>query len=454
MLYVFAPGGLRSFTLPSEGSVTIGRAEEADVTVDDRSVSRLHARLHLGASLSLEDLGSANGTRLRRPRAAAETHELVESKLPAMIRVALALDEPVSLGQVTIVVRSHGSESAAPEHATQVKREARSGDVVALAPATVHVFELATRIAQGPLNVLVTGETGVGKEVVALHVHRSSKRKDGPFVDVNGASLSENLAESELFGHEKGAFTGASAAKKGFFEAAHGGTLFLDEVGEMPLSLQAKLLRVLESRKVTPVGSTRAVEVDVRVVAATHRDLPADVRAGRFRQDLYFRLNGMTLNVPPLRERREDVPELARRFAKRVADVMGIGVPTFSREAEVALIAHGYPGNVRELRNVVERACALATGPVVEREHLVFDESTSPGSDPPPGGSRSTWAPPAPSVDGGLKETLAAEEKRRILEALEASAGNQTKAADKLGMPRRTLVARLSEYGLTKPRKK
>lgn len=435
VLFVFAPGGLRKVPLPATGSVVLGRAEDADVPLDDRSVSRQHARIHL-EPLAIEDLGSANGTRVRRSQAAAETHEVVEEKLRAGEKVAFRLDEPLTLGNVTVLVRLR--DDAAPS-----RREPLSDDAfVALAPETKKAFDLASRVAAGPLSVLVTGETGVGKEVLALHVHRSSPRKDGPFVEVNAATLTESLAESELFGHERGAFTGAAGQKKGYFEAASGGTLFLDEVGELSSAIQAKLLRVLETKKVTRVGGTQPIAVDVRVVAATHRDLAADVRAGAFRQDLYFRLNGITVTVPPLRERRADVPELARRFAARTAEAMGLArTPSFTEAALSKLSRHAFPGNVRELRNVVDRACALASGPVLDVEHVVFDDHGPTTSE-------------APSADGNLKDRLAAEEKRRILEALDACGGNQTKAAETLGMPRRTLVARLSEYGLTKPRKK
>jgi len=434
VLFVFAPGGLRKVPLPATGSVVLGRAEDADVTIDDRSVSRQHARLHL-EPLAVEDMGSANGIRVRRSRAAAETHDVFEERLAPGATAALRLDEPLTLGNVTVLVRL--VDEVAPASARLV-----DAAVVALAPETRKAFDLAARVAAGPLSVLVAGETGVGKEVLALHIHERSPRRGGPFVEVNAATLTESLAESELFGHERGAFTGALAQKKGYFEAAHGGTLFFDEVGELSPSLQAKLLRVLETKKVTRVGGTQPIAVDVRIVAATHRDLAADVRAGTFRQDLYFRLNGITVTVPPLRERREDIPELARRFAARTAAAMGLPVPMFTAAALAKLGRHPYPGNVRELRNVVDRACALSPGPTLDAEHVLFDETTaaSPSDDPP--------------LDGSLKERLAAEEKRRILDALDASGGNQTKAAETLGMPRRTLVARLSDYGLTKPRKK
>ncbi len=435
VLCIFAPGGVRTVPLAQPSTLRLGRADDNDVPIDDRSVSRYHAKLHVGAELSIEDLGSANGIRVRRTRSAAETYEIVEERIPKNATVPVALEEPITLGSVTLLVRS--AEDMKPASVRRApKATGDASDVVTVAPETRRVFELAARIAKGPLNVLVTGETGVGKEVLAAHVHRSSPRHAAPFVEVNAATLTENLAESELFGHERGAFTGAVAAKKGFFEAAQGGTLFLDEVGELSAALQAKLLRVLEAKKIVRVGGTQPIPVDVRVIAATHRDLAADVKSGRFRQDLYFRLNGITIAVPPLRDRREDIPALVERFAARTAETMGMAAPTFSAAALDKLRAHAFPGNVRELRNVVDRACALAAGRTIEAGDVLFDE---PSDD-------------AAAADGPLRESLAAETKRRILEALEACGGNQTKAAERLGMPRRTLVARLSEYGLTKPR--
>ncbi|CAN5903963.1 hypothetical protein BH11MYX4_BH11MYX4_38180 [soil metagenome] len=418
--------------------------------IDDASVSRKHARIVVTEStLTIEDLGSANGTRIRRSKSAAETAEVVELRLERGVPTPFALDEPLTLGSVTLLVRTElpAAVVQAPAAVVRASRGQLPADVVHEAEATKRVFDLAGRLAAGPLNLLLSGETGAGKEVLAAHIHRMSPRSGGPFVEVNCAALTESLAESELFGHQKGAFTGAVTAKEGFFEAADGGTLFLDEVGELALPLQAKLLRVLETKKVLRVGATTPTSIDVRVLAATHRDLPADVKAGKFRQDLYFRLNGMTITVPPLRERRADVAELARRFAARTARIMKLPVPEIEPAALARLESHAWPGNVRELRNVMDRAVALAGGPVIGLAHLFFDEPAPSDRAPPVG------ADVAPRGEGDLRESLDAEEKRRILEALASCDGNQTKAAEQLGMPRRTFVARLQQYGLTRPRK-
>jgi two-component system response regulator AtoC len=435
VLLVFAPGGVRQHTLPPRGSVVVGRNEACDIAIDDASVSRRHARITTGGTtIEVEDLGGSNGTRIRRSTTAAETAEVTDVRLAPGENTPLALDEPMMLGSVTVLVR----EEAADPHDAAIQE--LPDDIVCVSAATRRTFDIADRLARGPLNVLVTGETGAGKEVVAAYIHRRSTRAEGPFVEVNCAALSESLAESELFGHQKGAFTGALSAKAGYFEAASGGTLFLDEIGELPLALQAKLLRVLETQRVVRVGSTAPIAIDVRIVAATHRHLPTEVERGSFRQDLYFRLNGMTLAVPPLRERLEDIPVLASRFAARAAAKMGIPSPTLDPPAQARLTTHHWPGNVRELRNVVERAVTLAATETIGASDIVLDDPTSESS-------------PPFARDGALRDDLAAEEKRRILEALERAEGNQTRAAESIGMPRRTFVARLKEYGLTKPRR-
>ena len=438
--------------LPVTGELTLGRGDDCDVPINDASVSRRHARIVVTAStLTIEDLGSGNGTRIRRSKSAVDTAEVVELRLERGVPTAFGIDEPITLGSVTLLVRSEvpaAAEQAAPATLARASRGDVAAGVVQEAAETKRVFELAARLAVGPLSLLLTGETGVGKEVLAAHIHRCSPRAKGPFIEVNCAALSESLAESELFGHLKGAFTGAVNAKEGFFEAADGGTLFLDEVGELALPLQAKLLRVLETKKVLRVGATTPTAVDVRVLAATHRDLPLDVKSGKFRQDLYFRLNGMTVHVPPLRERSADVAELARLFAARTAKIMNLREPEIEKSALARLEAHAWPGNVRELRNVIDRAVALAGGHVIGVAHLFFDEPAVSVRSP-----SVTGATAASSGDGDLRESLDAEEKRRILEALASCEGNQTRAAEQLGMPRRTFVARLQQYGLTKPRK-
>jgi transcriptional regulator with PAS, ATPase and Fis domain len=309
------------------------------------------------------------------------------------------------------------------------------------------------RIAAGTINVLVLGETGVGKEVVAHALHALSPRAGGPIVCLNCCELSENLFESEVFGHERGAFTGALRAKNGLLEGAQGGTVFLDEIGEMSLPLQAKFLRVLEQKMVTRVGGLRPRPIDVRIVAATNRDLQAETVAGRFRRDLYFRLNGVSIVVPPLRDRREEIEPLARRFVTRFAEDAGRSPPSISEGVLALLRAYHWPGNVRELRNVAERAVMLCDGDVIELDHLPVDRMTAE----PEGGAGVTSPAPQPvafdSADALRTAHLLAGERARIVEALRSCHGNQTRAAEVLGMSRRTLVSRLTEYDLPRPRK-
>ena len=427
--------------LPGSGSVTIGRGPECDVVIDDASVSRVHARIDLGPPPTICDLGSSNGTRLRRRASAAETAELFELRLDDGRCEPIVLGEPMSLGSVLAVL--HGERGVGRQQSRE-RDDQGLGDWVVASPEMREVRDRAMRIAKGPVAVLVCGETGVGKEVIARMVHDASPRASGPFVAVNCGALPEALAESELFGHEPGAFTGATSAKVGLFESAHGGTLFLDEVAELTPALQIKLLRVVEDRKVARLGGVTPRTVDVRLVSATHGDLPALVRAGRFRQDLWFRLNGMTLTVPPLRSRRVEIAPLARLFAARCAWAMGQTAPRLSPAVIARLERFDWPGNVRELRNVVERAVVLASSEPLEMKHLLLDEADA--------GSSSSA--PAPAESATLRGDLDAIEKQRILDALTRADGNQTKAATLLGMPRRTLVTRLSEYGITRPRKR
>ncbi len=307
-------------------------------------------------------------------------------------------------------------------------------DAPILAGALAALGPVIDRVAAGGINVLVVGETGVGKEVIAQQIHARSPRAGKPFLALNCAALSESLLESELFGHEKGAFTGAVQRKLGLLEAARGGTVFLDEIGEMPLALQAKLLRVLEQREVLRVGGLKPEPIDVRFVAATHRDLQREVADGRFRQDFYFRLNGISIAVPPLRDRRDEILLLAKRFVAEAASRARRSPPTLDAAAERALLAHPWPGNVRELKNVVERAVVLASGSTISPEHFHLE---------PAAGKPGPSSPKAAEPD----------ERQRILDALEQCAGNQTKAAKLLGFSLRTLVSRLDQYGIPRPRK-
>ncbi len=313
---------------------------------------------------------------------------------------------------------------------------------------------LIAQVAGADVSVLIHGETGVGKELCAEMLHRQSHRALRPFVKLNCSTITESLIESELFGHERGAFTGATAARPGLFESGNGGTVFLDEIGELPLPAQAKLLRVLEERVVRRVGSTAGRTLDIRFVCATNRYLPEEVDAGRFRRDLYYRINGVTITIPPLRERPGELAGLARAFAARPR---GNAAPTvIADEALVALASHSWPGNIRELRNTIERAMLLASNGPIRSEHIKL------GSEPPRRSSvptmpieriTSTDLPLPAAPEQPLASAVAEVERARILEALERCGGNQTRAARMLGISRNTLLARLDSYGLPRPRK-
>ncbi|CAN5656792.1 hypothetical protein BH09MYX1_BH09MYX1_03220 [soil metagenome] len=329
-------------------------------------------------------------------------------------------------------------------------------------PTIGELDRMIDRVARTSITALILGETGVGKEVAARRLHETSTRARSPLVSINCAALSESLLESELFGHERGAFTGAVQEKMGLLESAAGGTVFFDEIGEMPLPLQAKLLRVLEQREVVRVGGLRPRPIDVRFVFATHRDLEREVSAGRFREDLWFRINVVILHVPPLRDRGSEIVPLALAFLERAATESGRTVPSLSPQARALLLRHSWPGNVRELRNVIERAVILCDGNVIAPLHLppaLLGGATSwteAVDEPTDASHEASSAAPAPMENVVSAEPARPEldpEVRAVVDALESCAGNQTRAARLLGISRRTLVKRLTAYKLPRPRR-
>jgi two-component system response regulator AtoC len=406
---VFWDGGTCARGLAPGESLIVGRAEGSDLHVLHPSVSRRHAKVHGGPPTEVEDLGSANGIR-------------VGGVLVARRRIALWPGQIVEVGGAVLVLQ------AADSGPTLLDTNDAPGAAMA------RINKLVSLVARSHLSVLVFGETGVGKELTAEALHAQSSRAKGAFLRINCAASTESLLESELFGFEKGAFTGARHTKIGLIEAANGGTLFLDEVGEMPPATQAMLLRVLENHELRRIGAVRPTPVDVRIVAATHRNLRALIDQGSFREDLFFRLNGVSITVPPLRERRGEVAALARTFADNAA-VVGDARPTFAPGVFAALEAHDWPGNVRELRNAVERAVVLAHGAPIELGHLQLDDHAT--------------SPPA----AALTTELQSLERSRIVDALERARGNQTLAAEMLGVSRRTLINRIVQYNLPRPRK-
>jgi DNA-binding NtrC family response regulator len=621
-LVVLGSGLPVTHVLPSEGEVLVGRSESADLRIDEESISRKHAILRVGERITVEDLGSLNGTRVRdrslkkgdvdeivpgeafelgkvmcivqrrahktgsisseqpRPRRGLRTHSYVEARLeeelerraerslagPGLALARFHIEGHLPTGTLEdILARTLSSSDIAGEYgpgelevlfleATWDEVEGRCDRLVlglrahakkvitgiALWPqdgrtaaalftaanekvrgaravvderdaerdqpvvkgAMERLKKLIERVAKSDISIVLHGETGVGKEVLAREIHRASDRAKHPFVGINCAALTETLLESELFGHEKGAFSGAVATKPGLLEVAEQGTVFLDEIAEMSPAIQAKLLRVIEERQVMRVGGLSPRPIDVRFVAASHRDLEEEVEDGRFRQDLFFRLNGITLEIPPLRERIEEIEGLARTFlldacrrSKR------LDTPRIANDAMELLKSYSWPGNVRELRNVIERAALLCTGSAITLEHLPVEKMlaqkrapktsssarpaqvaarpqpvsmegpttgsftrppsrhsssgshldepphTSPTVPPASGGSGGTAPPPS------LKDAVEEVERERILDALRLCAGNQTRAAQMLGISRRTLLNRLDQYGLPRPRK-
>ncbi len=399
---------LEVFALPGT-EVVIGRGSDADLVIDNESISRAHVRLVLGDTITLEDLGSRNGVTVRG------------SKLAKRAPVAIGISEPFQIADVLAFVE-RGRKTPRPV----------AGGAIVRDPKMVQLYAIVDVIARSDLRVLLLGETGTGKEVIAKTIHTRSLRAAKPFLAINCGALVETMLEAELFGFERGAFTGADQAKPGLFEAAHRGTLFLDEVGELSATTQAKLLRVLEAGEVMRLGSVTPKRVDVRVVSATNRDLRAMIAAGTFRQDLYYRLDGTSLAIPPLRDRVGDIAPLARAFAELAAAPLGKPTPKLSAAAIDRLESYGWPGNVRELRNVIERAVVLHDG-TLEAEHFELAA--------------------APPVDRSLWSEVEAVEYQRIASALAATGGNQTAAAKRLGIARTTLIRRIEHFGITRPKK-
>jgi two-component system, NtrC family, response regulator AtoC len=344
------------------------------------------------------------------------------------------LTKPLDLDELLVVLDKVFEHDALRREAQQLRKRVRDRvaptNIIGTAPPMQRVFEVIDQVAPSKATVLITGESGTGKELVANAIHQRSPRANGPFIKLHCAALAESLLESELFGHEKGSFTGAVARKDGRFQLADGGTLFLDEIGEISPAIQVKLLRFLQEHEFERVGGTQTIHVDVRVIAATNKNLAEAVAKGQFREDLYYRLNVVALEMPSLRERRTDIPALATFFLEKYAEANSKTLERFTPEALDTLMAYDWPGNVRELENAIERAVVLAPGKEVELRHLPSNVQPKP----------LTGVPPIPG------STLAELEKYAILETLKATGGSTSKAAEKLGISVRTIQYRLHQY--------
>ena len=472
----------RKLELPCQ--LSIGRLEDCDIVIETPTLSRRHAVLHAEAGphgvprFAIEDCGSSNGV------------FVAGAQLAPLQPAPLQPGQAVELGGMSLLVQLRPREDAGQPGA-EPSSEPQGGAIAITGEQLGAPSALLDRISDSLLNVLILGETGVGKEVLARALHERSARRRGPFLPLNCAALAESVLEAELFGYERGAFTGAVKAKPGLLESADGGTVLLDEIGEMPLPTQAKLLRFLERREVLRIGGLAPRTVDVRVLSATHRQLSGPDAHNGFREDLFFRLDGVTLWVPPLRERVGEILPLARRF---LAEASSGQAPALSPAAERRLLAYRFPGNVRELRNVIQRAVVLCGGGAIQPEHLrlvgdaepraavldrrrplpvtIKERSVGRASQPPPepvpprsgpgAGSGAGAGLPAPPVvrapraarAGALSAQLGAISKQAILDELARCAGNQSQAAQRLGIPRRTFLKRLDEFQIPRPRKR
>jgi PAS domain S-box-containing protein len=420
-------GSVRFVSAPAEAALGVREADVLGRPVED------------AASVALGSLARrvlSTGERMRPERVVLERHD---GPVPVLVGIS-TMRLPDGEDGALMYVRDLTEE----ERRVRELEGYAYGRIISRSPKMQELFELVDHVAKSGATILVQGESGTGKELVAREIHRRSRRASGPFHAVNCAAIAPDLLESEFFGHERGAFTGAVAQKPGRFEVAHGGTIFLDEVGELPLELQAKLLRVLEEHNFERVGGTKSISVDVRVIAATHRDLAAMVAEGKFREDLYYRLRVVPLSIPPLRDRREDVAILADHFLARIAERDASERRSLASASLDLLLAHSWPGNVRELANVMEYSAVVARGPVIELADLPLElrsRMNAPPSEPPQGG--------APSSDPRDADVQAiADEKLRIETALARTRYSAGDAARLLGMHRTTLYRKRLRYGL------
>jgi two-component system nitrogen regulation response regulator GlnG len=374
------------------------------------------------------------------------------------------IGKPFDMDEVLLVAEKALQAQALVREVTQLRQQLEApvvlGGIIGASPAMQQIFKAVGRVAGTDLTVLLRGQSGTGKELIARAVHENSRRKDRPFVPVNCAAIPRELLESELFGHEKGAFTGALAARRGRFEQAEGGTIFLDEVGDMDLSLQTRLLRVLQERRIERVGGERSLGVDVRIIAATNQDLDAAVSRKAFREDLFYRLNVVTIHLPPLRDRREDIPALVTHFLAVFGAEQGSSPKMCSSEVLALLLAYAWPGNVRELENVVKRAAALSPTSLILPDHLPDAlratagpaDDLSSGTPFPAEWMQGELGRLAGEMDGRLHEHFVACVERPLISlVLRRTGGNQVKAAALLGINRNTLRKRIRELGIPLP---
>jgi DNA-binding NtrC family response regulator len=431
-------GLVESLSLDGYRALAAADGDEALRIVEREDVDLVITDLRMPRQSGTEVLKAVVGRYPGLPVIVLTGHGTIEDAVSAMRAGAFDfVTKPVNLDHLSLLAkRALESRELARKNREledEVAAQRRSSSIIGRSAEMKKIFDLVRRVAPTKAGVMITGESGVGKELVADAIHNLSPRRDGPLVKVHCAALAESLLESELFGHEKGAFTGAAARKRGRFELAHEGTLFLDEIGEINQNVQIKILRVLQERRFERVGGEDTVEVDVRIVAATNKDLKREVAEGRFREDLFYRLNVVGIHVPPLRERRDDIPLLAMAFLREFAGENGKRIEGFDPKARQALYAYPWPGNVRELRNCVESAV------VMTRESLVGIEDLPPNV-------RSSGEERDVRIPAG--STIADAEKILIRETLASLGGNKSRTAETLGIGRKTLYQKMEEYGI------
>jgi len=432
-----------TFEIEGYEVVTAEDGEQAIAAVERGGIDLMVLDLQMPKLDGIEALRKLREMRYDIPAIFLTAHGTFEKAVEA-VRVLGAFDfieKPPHAEKILVSAKNALRQLALEEENRELRGESEARfDMIGSTPVMETLYEQIRRAAPTQARVLILGENGTGKELIARALHRNSQRSEGPFVRVNCAAIPRDLFESELFGHERGAFTGATARRKGKFVRAHKGTLFLDEVGEIPMELQPKILRSLESGEVEPVGADREIRVDVRVLAATNRDLDQAVADGKFRQDLFYRLQVVTLKAPPLRERRDDIPTLAWRFLEAACGENNLPMRDFTEPALRRLVRHDYPGNVRELRNLVERLVILT------REQTI-DADAVESCLPQPRAARQSEV----ALRGTLRETLENLERRLVLKTLESHHWRMTEVAQTLGLERSHLYKKMKALGISKP---
>ncbi|HEY2901980.1 MAG TPA: sigma 54-interacting transcriptional regulator [Polyangia bacterium] len=458
-LVVWSADNAEARALPRVGSVVLGRGADVQVRIDAPSISRRHAELLIqDGRVAIRDLGSQNGTRINGERIADQR--------------PLSYGDVITLGEVFVIFSEQPPGESIGRDGTPgpeaIERTMTLGDTTVLVadPSMGHVYAQIERLAATDLSVLIWGETGTGKELAATALHLWSNRAAGPFVAINCAALPDGLAESELFGHVRGAFSGAVADKPGLLETAVGGTVFLDEIGDLSLSIQSKLLRVLETRAVTRLGAVQERKIDVRVVAASHRRIDLGAKEGWFREDLYYRLNVAFLSLPPLRARPRELARLAERFLNGARMALGHPTLTIAPAALQRLMTHSWPGNIRELKNMMEYLAVTHRGAAVDLDVVaaVLENSGATAvresaaklaaalalapAIPTPVSSPEPPLPSVPPSPVSLADSNREHERKRLQAAIDLTGGNKTRAAKLLGVPLRTFMTKVKKHGL------